>query len=168
VNGYPYPERAAPGSVICAPWLATQWPLSSALAPLAALPTAPGCARAHVRAVLIAWGMTSLAEAAELVVTELVTNAVRASARFGQSLFHPEGRTPVIRICLLADGTRLRVEVWDQAAGFPVLRQASADLEGGRGLVLVDAMTEGRWGWHSAARAQPSKCVWAEMNSPIL
>ena len=46
---------------------------------LAAVPTAPGHARAYVRAAVHAWGISSLAEVAELVATELVTNAVCAS-----------------------------------------------------------------------------------------
>jgi hypothetical protein len=47
----------------------------------------------------------------------------------------------MIGICLLADEARLRIEVWDQAVGFPVLREAPADFESGRGLTLVDALS---------------------------
>jgi anti-sigma regulatory factor (Ser/Thr protein kinase) len=136
------------------------------MTPLAALPTAPGHTRAHVRVALLAWDMSALAETAELVATELVTNAVRASERPGGSFYSQDGETPMIGICLLADGARLRIEVWDQAVGFPVLREASADSECGRGLALVDVVTEGHWGWHLAARPQPAKCVWAEIGPP--
>ena len=134
--------------------------------PLAALPTAPGCARADVRAALAGWNMASLSDTAELVVTELVTNAVRASVQPGSSPPHLGGRTPVVRIRLLTDGTQLRVEVWDQASDVPVLCQAPDYAESGHGLALVDAMTEGCWGWQPAARGQPGKCVWAEMRLP--
>lgn len=72
----------------------------------------------------------------------------------------------VIGICLLADEARLRIEVWDQAAGFPVLREAPADFESGRGLTLVDALSQGRWGWHPAALPWTAKCVWAEIGHP--
>src|SRR5260221_567669 len=57
------------------------WPLVSALPPLAALPTAPACARGHVRAAAREWGLSDLADTAELVASELVTNAVQASER---------------------------------------------------------------------------------------
>jgi hypothetical protein len=134
---------------------------------LAALPTAPGHARAYVRAAVHAWGISSLAEVAELVATELVTNAVCASE--GPDL-HPsnqDDQAPAIGLCLLlTDGARLRIEVWDQAAGFPLLYEASADSDSGRGLALVDAMTEGHWGWHPAAISNAAKCVWAEIDHP--
>jgi anti-sigma regulatory factor (Ser/Thr protein kinase) len=154
--------------VACTTWPVAAWPLSRAMPPLAALPTAPGCARADMRAALAAWKMTSLTDTAELVVTELVTNAVRASAPPGSSPSHLVGGMPVVRICLLTDGIQLRVEVWDEANGVPVLRQTPGYAESGRGLALVEAMTEGCWGWHPTARGQPGKCVWAEMRRPSL
>jgi anti-sigma regulatory factor (Ser/Thr protein kinase) len=133
---------------------------------LAAMSTAPGHARAHVRSSLVTWEMSSLTEAGELVATELVTNAVRASARPGYSISGQGGMSALIGLCLLADARRLRIEVWDQAAGFPVLRETSSDAECGRGLLLVDAMTEGVWGWHVVVLPQPVKCVWAELGLP--
>lgn len=154
--------------VACTTGSVATWPLSRAMPPLAALPTAPGCARADMRAVLVAWNITSLVDTAELVVTELVTNAVRASVQPGCSPSHLDGRTPVLRIRMLTDGIQLRVEVWDQASGVPLLHQAPDYAESGHGLALVDAMTEGCWGWHSAAHGQPGKCVWAEMRLPSL
>jgi anti-sigma regulatory factor (Ser/Thr protein kinase) len=137
------------------------------MTPLSALPSAPSCARAEVHAALTMWDMSNLTEAAELVVTKLATNAVRAAGRSGQPSSGLDRPTPVILICLLADRGRLRIETWDQAPGFPVLREAPADAEFGRGLALVDAITEGRWGWHPAASAQVGKCVWAEISNPI-
>lgn len=165
--GYPCSQRSATGRLIRVAWSGSLWPLSSVMAALPALATAPGYARGHVRAALTAWGISEFAEAAQLVVSELVTNAVRASEQPSQSISDEDGQTPVIGICLLADGTRLRIEISDPAAGFPVLRRASADSECGRGLALVDALTEGRWGWHPAARAAVTKYVWAEIGQPI-
>src|SRR5580698_9874409 len=49
---------------------------------LAALPSAVPCARGHVRAVALEWGLQELADTAELLASELVTNAIRASAMF--------------------------------------------------------------------------------------
>ena len=60
------------------PGMSASWPLSTSL-PLGALPGATPCARLHARVVLTEWGLGELAEAAELIVSELVTNAVRAS-----------------------------------------------------------------------------------------
>ena len=54
------------------------WRLSSLLV-RGALKTAPGCARLHVNAVLHEWGLERRAESAEVVATELVTNAMLAS-----------------------------------------------------------------------------------------
>lgn len=51
------------------------WPLASVMHPLAALKTAPASACAYVRALLPAWHLEPLADDAELVVSELVTNA---------------------------------------------------------------------------------------------
>jgi hypothetical protein len=59
----------------------TRWPLLSTLPPLAALPTAPATARAHVNAVLTGWQMDAQVDVAELVASELVTNALGRRAR---------------------------------------------------------------------------------------
>jgi hypothetical protein len=60
------------------PGMSDTWPF--VVVPAAgALPGATPCARLHARAVLHEWGLAGLAEAAELIVSELVTNAVRAS-----------------------------------------------------------------------------------------
>ena len=59
---------------------AAQWPFHSFL-PLGALPGAVPCARLHTTAVLWEWDMEELAHPAELAVSELVTNAVRASTQ---------------------------------------------------------------------------------------
>jgi Histidine kinase-like ATPase domain len=132
------------------------WPVSSIMPPLGALRTAPSTARARVRAVLATWRMGDLAVDLELVVSELVTNSVNASAG---------GRMSVIQLCLRTDGTRLLAEVWDQAPGAPVLLSAGQDDESGRGLALVDTITGSCWGWHPA-RPGPGKCVCAEFTTP--
>ena len=137
----------------------TTWPSSSSL-PLGALVTATPCARLHTRAVLAEWGLNDLAEAAELIVSELVTNAVRASTG-------PDGRPqydgsglPVVVVRLATDHTRVLIEVWDVIAGAPVTEQAPDD-ESGRGLVLVEAVCD-RWSWQSVP-GWPGKVVWAEL-----
>lgn len=130
---------------------------SSATPPFAALPTAPGMARAHARATLACWGLSGHANVIELIVTEMVTNAVAASAglRNGPGLL-------VIRVCMITDGDVLTVEVWDQAPGIPVLRPPAGLAESGRGLAIIDELTGGRWGSQPAV-GQPGKCTWAEV-----
>ena len=73
------------------------WPLASALPPLAALPTAPACARGHVRAVSHQWGLPDLADTAEIGRERAGherrsgIGAIRARDRPG----HDAGRTSV-------------------------------------------------------------------------
>lgn len=128
----------------------------SATPPFAALATAPGLARGHVRATLAEWGFGGLAEAAELIASEMTANAVNASAP-GQAA----NDVLVIRLCLLTDGAVLTIECWDQAPGVPVLHAASGLEETGRGLVIIDSLTRGAWGCQPAI-GQAGKCVWAE------
>jgi hypothetical protein len=143
----------------------SHWPRSSAIPPLGAFLTAPRLARVLAADTLAAWSMTGLAEPVGLVVSELVTNAVRASSGPDGCPLYVGGRMPVVRVCLFTDGRCLLIEVWDQAHGVPTLRPAAGLDESGRGLPLVDAITGGRWGWHPV-RKLPDKCVWAEMQVP--
>ena len=136
------------------------WPLSSAIPPLAALPTVPALARVFVRATLHAWHQDSLVQDAELIVSELTGNAVTASADTDGRPVYVDGHIPVIRVCLLTDGVRLLIEVWDQAPGIPVLRETTEYEVSGRGLVLVNAIAD-KWGWNPV-KGQPGKVVWAE------
>ncbi|MER6806039.1 MULTISPECIES: SpoIIE family protein phosphatase [Streptomyces] len=102
-------------------------------------------ARALTRAQLAAWGMSELDYNTGLVVSELVTNAVR----YG-------GRGPV-GLRLLRDDS-LICEVSDRSNTSPRIRRAAATEEGGRGLFLVAQFTKS-WG----ARYMPQgKTVWAE------
>jgi len=130
---------------------------TSATPPFAALPTAPGMARGCVQASLAGWGLSEFTGVAELVASELVANAVAASAR-------APGCTGalVIRVCLITDGEVLTIECWDQAAGVPVLREADGFAESGRGLAIIDTLTSGVWGCQPAI-GLAGKCVWAEI-----
>jgi hypothetical protein len=128
--------------------------------PMGALPTAARAARAHVRSVLAAWAMDGIAETAELIVDELAANAVNASTtQDGSPMYGADGRLLVVRLCLYSDGTRLLAEIWDQAPGEPVPREAGRWDEGGRGLAMIRELGA-TWGWYPAHGA---KCVWAEM-----
>lgn len=136
------------------------WPLRSHLE-LGALPTAVPCARLHARQVLWEWGLNELAETAELLVSELVTNAVKATA--GHDRLLP------IRLHLSSDKERLLIEVWDADPRPPVLTGLEEDgipalgNEGGRGLFLVATLSQ-RWSWY-ASRQWGGKVVWSELQT---
>jgi anti-sigma regulatory factor (Ser/Thr protein kinase) len=81
----------------------TDSPLQSFLE-LGALPTAVPCARLHTRHVLAEWGLAALAANAELIVSELTTNAIAASA---------DGTARFVTLKLAADESYLSIGVWD-------------------------------------------------------
>jgi anti-sigma regulatory factor (Ser/Thr protein kinase) len=118
---------------------------------LGAVTTAPGCARAWTRHILWEWRLPGLSDTAEVIVSELTTNAVLASRR--------EGR-PFIRLVLTLDEGELVMLVRDHCSGAPQPRDAGADDEDGRGLLLVQAMS-GRSGWYPVGDGTPGKVVWA-------
>ncbi|MFC9075740.1 SpoIIE family protein phosphatase [Streptomyces sp. NPDC057062] len=101
-------------------------------------------ARAGVSEQLTTWGLEELDFTTELVVSELVTNAIR----YGQ---------PPIQLRLIHDRT-LMCEVADAGSTTPHLRRARVFDEGGRGLFLV-AQIAAHWGTRHARRG---KTVWAE------
>lgn len=113
-------------------------------------PQSVGRARRFLARHLDAWGMPDVTDAAQLIVSELVTNAVE------------HGRPPIghligVRVERVTSG--VRIEVHDVNANRPRVRSASADEESGRGLALVDALTGGQWG--VSDREGPGKMVWA-------
>ncbi len=156
----PGPLRS--NAIICAPvprlaarrgnGKAAQWPLRSFLE-LGPLPGAVPCARLHVRQVLWEWNLTGLSEATELVVSELLTNAVQASIAAG--CFAP------VRLWLLAESRRVLVLVWDHSPQPPMRTDVGDDAETGRGLLLVEAVSV-QWNWH-LCQDLGGKVVWAEL-----
>jgi anti-sigma regulatory factor (Ser/Thr protein kinase) len=129
---------------------------------LTAEPIAVGLSRAFIRQTLRGWQLTDHIEVAELVVSELVTNAVKSS---GVTTPDPKMRSitaqHIIGVQLRLVGASLYVEVWDRGDGSPVLPQQSPDAEGGRGLFLVESVSR-RWGVHRPAVG--GKTVWAELS----
>ncbi|NMI60687.1 SpoIIE family protein phosphatase [Streptomyces sp. RLA2-12] len=107
---------------------------------------APGRARRLARRALSRWGMEDMSDSVELLVSEVVTNAVRYASR------------PVTLRLLRTDV--LRCEVGDDVPQLPRLRQARATDEGGRGLYLVNKLAR-RWG---ATRLSTGKVVWFELS----
>ncbi|MWA13308.1 SpoIIE family protein phosphatase [Streptomyces sp. BA2] len=106
----------------------------------------PARARRLARSALERWGLEELTDSLELLVSEVVTNAVRYASR------------PVTLRLLRTDV--LRCEVGDDVPQLPRLRQARATDEGGRGLYLVNRLAR-RWG---ATRLSTGKVVWFELN----
>ncbi|WTW98798.1 ATP-binding protein [Streptomycetaceae bacterium NBC_01309] len=113
---------------------------------LPAEPCAAGEARSYVRRFLDCHGLSTLADDAVLLTSELVTNALR----------HATG-APELRISL--SGNDLRLEVFDGGHGIPSPRTAEDRDTDGRGLWLVDRMAT-RWGFD---RAHGTKSVWCEL-----
>jgi anti-sigma regulatory factor (Ser/Thr protein kinase) len=130
-----------------------QWPLHSFLE-LGALPGAVPCARLHARQLLWEWGLAALTSSTELVVSELVTNAIQASRKTGLA-------APV-RLWLLSDKAQVLVLVWDASPHSPVRADVSDETENGRGLVLVDAVSQ-QWAWYFPAAEEGGKYVWAQI-----
>jgi anti-sigma regulatory factor (Ser/Thr protein kinase) len=135
------------------------WELHSALS-IGALATATPCARLHARNVVCEWGLHDIADAVELVVSELVTNAVKASIDDdGRPRYSAEGGLAYVHLRLSSDRVMTLVEVWDENTRLPVPTRASLDDDSGRGLMLVAALSQ-QWGW-DLSRQGTGKIVWA-------
>jgi two-component sensor histidine kinase len=125
-----------------------------------ALPTATPCARLHARTISLEWGLGELADTVELVVSELVTNAVQASVdRDGRPRYSVETGLACVHLRLSTDGLAALIEVWDENTRPPTPVQPGLADEGGRGLMLVDALAERR-GWDLPPSGR-GKIVWA-------
>jgi anti-sigma regulatory factor (Ser/Thr protein kinase) len=148
--------RVASPSAQWAGQLASERPLQSFLE-LGALDGAVPSARLHARHVLSEWGLGALADDAEVVVSELVTNAVQAS----RAMTHA-----AIRLWLATDRLQVVISVWDASPEPPTPIDAADDAENGRGLLLVEALSK-QWDWFPAEPGSPSanghhgKIVWA-------
>jgi serine phosphatase RsbU (regulator of sigma subunit)/anti-sigma regulatory factor (Ser/Thr protein kinase) len=105
-------------------------------------------ARSLIRRPLRKWGLAELQPAAELLVSELVTNAVR----------YAQGK---IGLRLILEGG-LVCEVLDDSAALPRLRHPDEEDERGRGLQVVSQIAQ-RWG---ARRSLTGKVVWCELPLP--
>jgi serine/threonine-protein kinase RsbW len=99
---------------------------------------------------LAVWGLSGLTDPAELVLSELVTNAV-------QHTRVPRDRLIETHFERMDGG--VRIEVHDADENRPAPQVASTEDEAGRGLALVDALTRGRWG--ADEREGVGKLIWA-------
>jgi anti-sigma regulatory factor (Ser/Thr protein kinase) len=136
------------------------WAMRSRLE-LWALPRTVPYARRHARQVLGEWGLDKLSETVELLVSEIITNAVHASAG-------PAGRqrgeataddASTLLFWLAADGERALIQIWDCCEAKPQRRESATSDERGRGLLLVEALSD-EWGSYVPS-GWAGKVVWA-------
>ncbi|MGI5427176.1 ATP-binding protein [Streptomyces sp. CA-179760] len=106
--------------------------------------------RRILRVYLTAWEMAELCDPACLALTELVANVVR----------HTPDRCAAVLMTRWPDGRGVRVEVTDTCPRPPVSPAVDELAEGGRGVLIVDAVTD-RWGWDPLPD-RPGKTVWFE------
>ncbi len=125
--------------------VAAPHPLSGGMH-LAHEPLSAGVARGHVRSVVAEWAQSERVQDALLLTTELVSNAIL------------HGWPDVVLRAELADGERLRVEVFDSSPALPRVRAAWAG--GGRGLAIVDETADG---WGVIPSPDGGKTVWFEL-----
>jgi Histidine kinase-like ATPase domain len=132
---------------------------------LAALPTAVGLTRLFVGVYLRKWSLEAVTDIAELVASEIVTNAIKATGLSQQpadyaALHDADVGRVITRLCWLESS--LVIETWDGEQRPPV-QSSPVDLdEGGRGLMLVTALTTA-WGHYPSGNG---KVVWAEIAIP--
>jgi anti-sigma regulatory factor (Ser/Thr protein kinase) len=130
---------------------------------LAAEPSAVAWGRRHVARALWEWGLAHLIDSAELITSELLTNAVRASApteaRQGVLV---QGKMPLVAVRVGVFGPTVRIEVWDTSRALPRARVADEDSEDGRGLTLVAAMSQR---WDAWLPPTGGKVVFAELSA---
>ena len=105
---------------------------------LATGPAAPAEARRRVRDAIWSWRVPVDLDAALLLTSELVTNAIRHEAGQGAQ---------AVMLAITSSRGRLRVDVHDTSWSLPAVAEVPADAETGRGLLLVETLSE-EWGYY--------------------
>lgn len=124
--------------------------LKKALGTFEPAPSSVPEARRFVRRIVARHGGSQVLKRAELLVSELVTNAIR------------QARAPV-QVEVGLDDRRLRVEVYDNGEGVPQIEHEGLWADHGRGLLLVARLSD-RWG---VEPARDGKRVWFELASGV-
>jgi anti-sigma regulatory factor (Ser/Thr protein kinase) len=132
------------------------------------LDPAPGSARAardFTAAVLRSWDLVAALPDARLVVSELVTNALRHGLAAAGNLARcaPPLAEPPIGLRLLRRPGWLRCEVTDPSDIMPIRLAPADDADFGRGLCLIAALSH-QWG--ATLLSAGGKCVWADLCLP--
>ena len=140
---------------------------AKASCPLAVSRASVSCARRFSAATLHEWGLPDLRDDVELVVSELVTNALShgLAARYEaapEDSHHPDSGQG-IRLTLARRGANVICMVEDASGEAPIERHPGGEAEAGRGLQLVASFSR-RWGW--SRLADGGKVVWALFQCP--
>jgi hypothetical protein len=141
------------------------FPLCSFLE-LGAYENAPGAARGHARNVLAEWGLATLTDAVCLVISEMVTNSLRATQQAPW-----KGGLPPVRLWLLGGAGpdaagQVMIVVWDAVAEPPVQQAAGEQDVSGRGLGIVDWLSGRQWDWYRPAAPYGGKVTQALIDHP--
>ena len=126
--------------------------------PLNPIPEEARTARRYVREILAAWGLEHLIDDAEMIIDELVVNAVRHGLRAT-----PPAAVAPLRLCLLRRRGELMLAVTDPSSEAPQPRTPGWTGESGRGLQIVGALSH-LWGWSPIEGR--GKAVWAVLRIP--
>jgi anti-sigma regulatory factor (Ser/Thr protein kinase) len=140
-------------------------PLDAGTLVLVALPTSPFWARRYTRLFLDSCpGMSEdTAETAELLVSELVTNAVRFTGNLAHTLRYTErANASLISLSIRHFREGLLIEVYDTSSNPPVRSRADEDTESGRGLMLVEALSK-EWSYFFPPRGGKVVCCFLEI-----
>ncbi|MFF8914945.1 ATP-binding protein [Streptomyces sp. NPDC015032] len=139
----------------------------SATCALPAQYEAVGGARRFTRTTLSRWGLDERFDDVSLVVSELVTNALRHALPTDTV---PDLQESPVRLHLMRWSSRLVCAVRDPSPESPIASEAPDSAESGRGLFLVESFSDS-WGWHpspvlgakspNGAAAPRGKVVWA-------
>lgn len=135
------PERVRDGSAMLGMW---RFPVTE---------TMPKSARDAVALLALSWGNEEIADTVKIAVSELVTNVLLHTAGI-------PGTTVTVEA--LRVGACFRVQVRDGSRAAPKLRRPDRDDEYGRGLLLVEAMTDA-CGW---TPTPSGKIVWFDVKAP--
>ena len=129
---------------------------------LPAVPWAAAVSRRYLRQLLRAWQLAAVTETAQLMASELVANAVTAARapEGGILLDERQPQSQQIELGVRRTEDSVIIEVTDPNPEPPVLRQAGAMDEGGRGLSIIEILGS-RWGYYPSAGG--GKVVWCEI-----
>ena len=126
-----------------------------------AQPGSPKEARDFTAGTLRGWGMAELCRDAIVVISELVTNALRHAC--SPEPAGPGGGRP-IEVILFGGARQLLCAVTDPCQRSPVVQEPDYAAENGRGLHVVASLSD-RWGWLPLGRG--GKAVWAALDRPV-
>jgi anti-sigma regulatory factor (Ser/Thr protein kinase) len=120
-------------------------------------PDAPSRARSFTRHTLASWGLTELADDAQVIVSELLANALRHTG-IRQPGNGQRAWAAALGLWLLSHADGLMCVVTDPSDSAPALRPPGDTSESGRGLHMVHALSD-HWGW--TRLSESGKAVWA-------